>query len=281
MTHTAKPSLRDAFETLKTAHPGALIGFEMGSFVEFFFEDAHTIADTLGIVLTKRGKHSGQPIPMAGLPIPFDRYLPRLNAAGLTLVIDREWSGSAGPPMKGDVEPIDVSTLSPNQQRRITEEMWALERERLRAASLHERLSKHGLAKEADTLHVKWLYGNIGDKAARLDAIEKIVARLEGGATADLLVSLRTGAGTSAALRLLAQVQSPHTQAALGERIAVAVICKSDDEGLAFNLSGDVAGRVRETIEDAADSLRRRLALAEDALERLSAAGVGRTGPLQ
>jgi len=51
----------------------------MGDFYELFFEDAVAASQALGIVLTKRGKHQGQDIPMCGVPIHrADEYLQRL-----------------------------------------------------------------------------------------------------------------------------------------------------------------------------------------------------------
>ena len=43
--------------------------YRMGDFYELFFEDAVAAAQALGIVLTKRGKHLGEDIPMCGVPI--------------------------------------------------------------------------------------------------------------------------------------------------------------------------------------------------------------------
>jgi DNA mismatch repair protein MutS len=55
----------------------------MGDFYELFFEDAETASRTLGIVLTKRGKHHGEDIPMCGVPVVrADEHLQRLIAAG-------------------------------------------------------------------------------------------------------------------------------------------------------------------------------------------------------
>ncbi len=41
----------------------------MGDFYEMFFEDAEIAAAALGIVLTKRGRHQGQDIPLCGVPV--------------------------------------------------------------------------------------------------------------------------------------------------------------------------------------------------------------------
>jgi DNA mismatch repair protein MutS len=55
----------------------------MGDFYELFFEDAEISSRALGIVLTKRGKHLGQDIPMCGVPVErADDYLQRLIGLG-------------------------------------------------------------------------------------------------------------------------------------------------------------------------------------------------------
>jgi DNA mismatch repair protein MutS len=76
------PSMAQYIE-IKAANPDSLLFYRMGDFYELFFEDAETASRTLGIVLTKRGKHHGGDIPMCGVPvIKADEYLQRLIAAG-------------------------------------------------------------------------------------------------------------------------------------------------------------------------------------------------------
>lgn len=68
---------------IKAANADSLLFFRMGDFYELFFDDAAVAAQTLGIALTKRGKHQGADIPMAGVPVhAADDYLQRLIAAG-------------------------------------------------------------------------------------------------------------------------------------------------------------------------------------------------------
>nr|WP_244413027.1 DNA mismatch repair protein MutS [Ancylobacter novellus] len=68
---------------IKTANPGSLLFYRMGDFYELFFDDAETASRTLGIVLTKRGKHQGEDIPMCGVPVErAEEYLHKLIAAG-------------------------------------------------------------------------------------------------------------------------------------------------------------------------------------------------------
>jgi DNA mismatch repair protein MutS len=66
---------------IKAANPDSLLFYRMGDFYELFFNDAEIASRALGIVLTKRGKHQGQDIPMCGVPIDrADDYLSRLIA---------------------------------------------------------------------------------------------------------------------------------------------------------------------------------------------------------
>ncbi|MBV9286214.1 MAG: DNA mismatch repair protein MutS, partial [Hyphomicrobiales bacterium] len=76
------PMLAQYFE-IKSANPDCLLFYRMGDFYELFFGDAEIAAKALGIVLTKRGKHDGQDIPMCGVPIErAEDYLNRLIALG-------------------------------------------------------------------------------------------------------------------------------------------------------------------------------------------------------
>ncbi len=76
------PSMAQYIE-IKAANPDCLLFYRMGDFYELFFNDAELASRTLGIVLTKRGKHGGVDIPMCGVPvIRADEYLQRLIAGG-------------------------------------------------------------------------------------------------------------------------------------------------------------------------------------------------------
>jgi DNA mismatch repair protein MutS len=67
------------FLAAKASQPDAIVFFRMGDFYELFFKDAEIASRALGITLTKRGKHQGQDIPMAGVPVhALDGYLARL-----------------------------------------------------------------------------------------------------------------------------------------------------------------------------------------------------------
>jgi DNA mismatch repair protein MutS len=81
------PSMAQFLE-IKTANPDCILWYRMGDFYELFFEDAKVASEVLGIVLTKRGKHLGQDIPMCGVPIHrADEYLQRLIKRGYRVAV--------------------------------------------------------------------------------------------------------------------------------------------------------------------------------------------------
>ena len=83
----ATPSMAQYLE-IKAANPDSLLWYRMGDFYELFFEDAVTASAALGIVLTKRGKHLGEDIPMCGVPVVrADEYLERLIRQGYRVAV--------------------------------------------------------------------------------------------------------------------------------------------------------------------------------------------------
>ncbi|MCK5041323.1 MAG: DNA mismatch repair protein MutS [Sphingomonadales bacterium] len=73
---------------VKADHQDCLLFYRMGDFFELFFDDAKHAAEALGIALTKRGKHNGEDIPMAGVPVhAADNYLAKLIRAGFKVAV--------------------------------------------------------------------------------------------------------------------------------------------------------------------------------------------------
>jgi len=73
---------------IRAANPDCLLFYRMGDFYELFFEDAVAAAAALGIVLTKRGQHLGEDIPMCGVPVHrADEYLERLIRGGFRVAV--------------------------------------------------------------------------------------------------------------------------------------------------------------------------------------------------
>ena len=84
---TVTPSMAQFLE-IKAANPDCILWYRMGDFYELFFEDAVVAAEALGIVLTKRGKHLGEDIPMCGVPVHrADEYLQRLIRQGFRVAV--------------------------------------------------------------------------------------------------------------------------------------------------------------------------------------------------
>ena len=97
---------------IKAEHPDALLFFRMGDFYELFYEDARRVADLIDIVLTKRGKSAGDPIPMAGVPYhAVDTYLARLVKLGESVAICEQIGDPAK--SKGPVERRVVRIVTP------------------------------------------------------------------------------------------------------------------------------------------------------------------------
>ncbi len=87
---------------IKAQHPNALLFFRMGDFYELFFDDAKRAAEILGITLTARGEHEGQPIPMAGVPYhAAEGYLARLIKSGERVAVCEQTESPAEAKKRG------------------------------------------------------------------------------------------------------------------------------------------------------------------------------------
>ena len=88
--------------TAKAGQPDAILFFRMGDFYELFFKDAEVAAAALGITLTKRGKHQGEDIPMAGVPVhAMEGYLARLIRMGHKVAICEQMEDPAEAKKRG------------------------------------------------------------------------------------------------------------------------------------------------------------------------------------
>ena len=109
------------FLEAKAQHPDALLFFRMGDFYELFFEDAERAAAALGLALTKRGKHLGEDIPMAGVPAhAMEGYLARLIRQGFRVAVcdqledpsEAKKRGSKAVVKRGVVRIVTAGTLT-------------------------------------------------------------------------------------------------------------------------------------------------------------------------
>src|SRR5260370_5302691 len=95
--------MMEQYLEIKAGHPGLLLFYRMGDFYELFFEDAELASKALGIVLTKRGKHQGQDIPMCGVPVErAEDYLHRLIAQGFRVAVCEQTEDPAAAKARGN-----------------------------------------------------------------------------------------------------------------------------------------------------------------------------------
>src|SRR6267378_4041923 len=94
--------MMEQYLEIKTANPDCLLFYRMGDFYEMFFQDAEIASRALGIVLTKRGRHLGQDIPMCGVPVErADEYLHRLIALGHRVAVCEQMEDPAEAKKRG------------------------------------------------------------------------------------------------------------------------------------------------------------------------------------
>ena len=99
---------------IKAANPDSLLFYRMGDFYELFFADAEQASQALGIVLTKRGKHLGEDIPMCGVPIDrAEEYLHKLIALGFRVAVCEQLEDPAEAKKRGGKSVVrrDVTRL--------------------------------------------------------------------------------------------------------------------------------------------------------------------------
>ena len=116
----ASPMMAQYLE-LKRVHPDCLLFYRMGDFYEMFFDDAKTAARALDITLTKRGRHNGEDIPMAGVPVhAAEAYLARLIRQGIRVAVceqvedpvEARKRGNRGPVRRDIVRVVTPGTIT-------------------------------------------------------------------------------------------------------------------------------------------------------------------------
>lgn len=108
---------------IKAANPDSLLFYRMGDFYELFFEDAEIASRALGIVLTKRGKHQGQDIPMCGVPVErADDYLQRLIGLGHRVAVCEQTEDPAEAKKRGSKSVVRRDVVRLVTPGTITEE---------------------------------------------------------------------------------------------------------------------------------------------------------------
>ncbi len=127
---------------VKQQHEGVLLFYRMGDFYELFFQDAVRASELLGITLTARGKASGSPIPMCGIPYhAAERYLAKLVEQGESVAICEQIGDPAT--SKGPVERKVVRLITPGT---LSDEALLNEFQDLLLAALWQQGEQYGLA---------------------------------------------------------------------------------------------------------------------------------------
>lgn len=102
---------------MKAENPDALLMFRLGDFYEAFFDDAKTISENLGLVLTARGTDAdGENIPMCGIPWhAADNYFGRLVRGGFKVALVEQMETPAEAKARGHkyIERKVIRVLTP------------------------------------------------------------------------------------------------------------------------------------------------------------------------
>ena len=170
---------------IKAHNKDNLLFYRMGDFYELFFDDAKTAAELLDITLTARGKSSGRPIPMCGIPFhAVDRYLVKLVEAGISIAICEQIGDPAT--SKGPVEREVVRVITPGT---VSDEALLDERrDNCLLAICGKVLSK---IKES-TLHYGIAHMNISSGRfvlTEVTGIEALLTEIERVKPAEILIS--------------------------------------------------------------------------------------------
>ncbi len=175
------PPRLEQYIEIKAANPDCLLFYRMGDFYELFFEDAEQASRALGIVLTKRGKHQGQDIPMCGVPVErSEEYLHRLIAKGFRVAVceqtedpaEAKKRGAKSVVKRGVVRLVTPGTLTEDTLLDAKRNNWLMAIARTRTS---EEDTSYGLA---------WLDISTGEfRVAEADGLRLSaeVARIEPG----------------------------------------------------------------------------------------------------
>ena len=140
---------------IKEAHPDSLLFYRMGDFYELFFEDAEKAVAALDIVLTKRGTHGNEPIPMAGVPHhAAENYLSRLIRAGFKVAIAEQTEDPAEAKKRGSKSVVQREVVRIVTPGTLTEDA-------VLPSGSHNYLA--AVAKVAGSLSLAWLDMSTGD----------------------------------------------------------------------------------------------------------------------
>jgi len=161
------------FFKAKARQPDALVFFRMGDFYELFFEDAQKAAAALGITLTARGQHGGEPIPMAGVPAhAAEAYLAKLIRAGFKVAVCDQMEDPAEAKKRGSKSVVRREVTRVVTPGTLTEDGLLDARGSNRLAAIAVRAGAAAVASvELSTGEVECLATSVGGLASALAAL--------------------------------------------------------------------------------------------------------------
>jgi len=167
--------------TIKADVPDYLLFYRMGDFYELFFDDAEKAAAILDITLTRRGKHAGADIPMAGVPVhAAEAYLSRLIRAGQRVAVCEQTEDPAIAKKRGSKAVVRREVVRLVTPGTLTEE-------NLLNARAHNYIAAVGRARADLALSVCDI--STGDFFTLTTNLERLEAELARLAPSELLVS--------------------------------------------------------------------------------------------
>ncbi len=171
--HKVTPMMKQYLQT-KEQYKDCLLFYRMGDFYELFFEDAKKAAAALDIVLTFRGKHLGEDIPMCGVPFhAYENYLVKLVKAGYKVAICEQAEDPAEAKKRGAGSVVRREVIRIVTAGTLTEDSLLM-------AKRHNYLA--GVVPGAQQVTVAWLDISTGDfyfQTVMPEAVNSVLARLE------------------------------------------------------------------------------------------------------
>ncbi len=136
------------YHALKAQYPGCILFYRMGDFYEMFFEDAIAAAACLDITLTKRGKASGEEIPLCGVPFhSYEPYLAKLIRNGFKVAICEQIETAEEAKKRGGYKALVTrDVIRVVTQGTLTEDTLLSPRENNYLASVVEVGGQYGLS---------------------------------------------------------------------------------------------------------------------------------------
>ncbi len=216
-TSKVTPMMEQYLE-IKAANADCLLFYRMGDFYELFFSDAEIASRTLGIALTKRGKHLGADIPMCGVPVhAADEYLQRLIRFGHRVAVCEQLEDPAEARKRGSKSVVRRDVIRLVTPGTLTEDT-------LLDSRRHNYLAAVARVRGDGELALAWADISSGELAVMTTAPARLMADLARLEPGEIILpdSLLDDAGLAAAFRQSGASLSPlpavRFDSAAGER---------------------------------------------------------------